>query len=137
MELRVRPETLAVCRLAGGTLWPPPPGDGSLFSATSAGDGTAGSPEAGLAGERSQVCREDLAPSGIPVERGWRALTVAGPLDFALVGVVADLTAPLARAGVSVFILSTYDTDHVLVRADSLDLAVTTLTAAGHTVTPA
>jgi hypothetical protein len=46
-------------------------------------------------------------------------------------------TAPLARAGVSVFILSTYDTDHVLIRADALDLAVTTLAAAGHTVAPA
>lgn len=134
MELRVRPETLAVCRLTDGTPWPPPPGDGSLFSATSATGGTA---EASGASERSLVCREDLAPTGDPVERGWRALTVAGPLDFRLVGVVADLTAPLARAGVSVFILSTYDTDHVLVRADALDLAVTTLTAAGHTVAPA
>jgi hypothetical protein len=134
VELKVRPETLAVCRLADDTPWPPTPGDGSLFSATSAGDGTA-APSGGA--ERSLVCREDLAPTGIPAERGWRALTVAGPLDFTLVGVVADLTAPLARAGVSVFILSTYDTDHVLVRADDLDLAVTTLTAAGHTVAPA
>ncbi len=137
MELRVRPETLAVCRLAAGTPWPPAPGDGSLFSATAAGGGAVASSGAASAAERSLVCREDLAPTGIPVERGWRALTVAGPLDFALVGVVADLTAPLARAGISVFIVSTYDTDHVLVRDGSLDLAVATLTAAGHTVTPA
>jgi hypothetical protein len=62
---------------------------------------------------------------------------VAGPLDFALVGVIADLTAGLARAGISVFVLSTFDTDHVLVRADSLDHAVATLTAEGNAVVPA
>ncbi len=126
-----------MCRLADGAPWPPTPGDGSLFSATSAGERTAESSGTGTPGRRSLVCRADLAPVGIPVEPGWRALTVAGPLDFALVGVVADLTAPLAGAGISVFILSTYDTDHILVRADSLDRAVATLTAAGHHVAPA
>ena len=61
---------------------------------------------------------------------------MAGPLDFALVGVLADLTAPLADAGISVFVLSTFDTDHVLVRADDLGNAVTALAAAGHGVAP-
>ncbi len=59
---------------------------------------------------------------------------MVGPLDFALVGVMADLTAAVARAGVSVFVLSTFDTDHLLVRIDDLDTADGALTAAGHSV---
>ncbi len=127
MELRLRPESLSVCRLASGTAPPAPPGDGSLYSVTTSGLGDDH--------ETSLVCRADLAPPAARVEAGWRALTVAGPLAFTLIGVVAGLTTPLAAAGVSVFVLSTYDTDHLLVRADSLALALSTLTGAGHTVT--
>ncbi len=127
MELRLRPETLSVCRLAAGTPVPPPPDDGSLYSASTSG--------LGADHEQSLVCRADLAPSTARVETGWRALTVAGPLEFALIGVVAGLTTPLAAAGVSVFVVSTYDTDHLLVRADSFELAVSALTEAGHAVT--
>ena len=123
MELLLRAETLSVCRLAPDQPWPDRPDDGSLYSATSSGP------------ERSLVCRADLAPAGARTEAGWRALTVAGPLDFALVGVVADLTAAVAGAGVSVFVLSTYDTDHLLVRIDDLDATDRALTAAGHSVT--
>jgi hypothetical protein len=55
-------------------------------------------------------------------------------MPFTLVGVVASLTVPLANAGVSVFVLSTFDTDYVLVKATDLDRAITALRAAGHTV---
>jgi hypothetical protein len=123
-----------VCRLAPDTPWPRPPADGSLFSATSSGASSAAS-SAGT--ERSLVCRQDLAPSGSRIESGWRALTVAGPLDFDLVGVMADLTTPLARSGVSVFVLSTFDTDHVLVRDEDVERAVDALAAAGHIVSRA
>ena len=122
MELLLGSETLSVCRLTADQPWPAPPDDGSLFSVTSTGD------------ERSLVCRADLAPAGARIEAGWRVLTVVGPLDFALVGVMADLTAAVARAGVSVFVLSTFDTDHLLVRIDDLDTADRALTAAGHSV---
>lgn len=112
-----------MCRLEPGEPPPAPPDDGSLFSSTSTGE------------ERSLVCRADLAPGGSRVEPGWRALTVAGPLDFALVGLIAGLTEALARASISVFVLSTFDTDHLLVRAGSLDQAVAALASSGHTVT--
>ena len=134
MELLLRPELLSVCRLAADAPWPRPPDDGSLFSSTSSGAPTSAS-SAGA--ERSLVCRQDLAPSGASTEPGWRAMTVAGPLDFDLVGVLADLTTPLARAGVSVFVLSTFDTDHVLVRDEDVDRAVDALGAAGHIVSRA
>jgi hypothetical protein len=120
VELRLRPETLSVCRLAAAHSWPAAPDDGSLFATSSSDD------------ERSLVCRVDLVPEGAVVEAGWRALTVSGPLDFDLVGVLAGLTTPLARAGISVFVLSSFDTDHLMVRSADLEKAVVTLTEAGY-----
>jgi hypothetical protein len=67
-------------------------------------------------------------------EGGWRALRVAGSLDFSLVGVLAGLLDPLARAGVSVFVLSTFDTDYLLVKGHDLEKALAALRRAGHAV---
>jgi hypothetical protein len=69
------------------------------------------------------------------VEGGWRALKVAGPLDFELVGILASLAVPLARSGVSIFAVSTYNTDYVLVKANLLDRAARTLCEHGHDIT--
>jgi hypothetical protein len=69
------------------------------------------------------------------VEGGWRALKVAGPLDFELVGILASLAVPLARSGVSIFAVSTYNTDYVLVKASLLDRAARTLREHGHEIT--
>ena len=66
------------------------------------------------------------------VERGWRCLKVEGPLDFALTGILADLAGVLASAGISIFAISTFDTDYLLVKEETLDGAVETLTVAGH-----
>jgi len=84
--------------------------------------------------ELSIVCVEDAVPPGICCAKGWRILEVAGPLDFAQTGILASLAVPLADAGVSIFAISTYDTDYVLVEQQQLDSAVRALTAAGHTV---
>lgn len=65
------------------------------------------------------------------------ALEVAGPLDFALTGVLAGHAVPLAEAGVSIFALATYDTDVLLVREAQLDAAIAALRAAGHDVSRA
>ena len=74
--------------------------------------------------ELSVTCPEDDVPPSIArIERGWRAFRLEGPIPFGEVGVVAGVTAPLAAAGVPVFVLSTYDTDYVLVKAADLDRA--------------
>lgn len=57
-----------------------------------------------------------------------------GPLDFGLTGILAGLTAPLATTGIPVFAVSTFDTDYLMVRAESLDGAAQALRAAGHRV---
>lgn len=85
--------------------------------------------------ELSIVCEEQAGPpAGARVEPGWRVLRVAGPLDFSLTGVLAGLAAPLAQAGISIFAISTYDTDYLLVKEDRLETAVNILRASGHTL---
>ena len=124
MDLRVLSERLSVCRLPVDAPWPVPPHGTAFFSVTRTED------------EISVVCPEDSAPQGdhVRVEPDWRALEVAGPLDFSMVGVMAELTAPLADVDVSVFVVSTYDTDYVLVHAAALEKAVEALRGAGHQV---
>ena len=68
------------------------------------------------------------------MEGPWRAFMVQGPLVMTLIGVVASLANPLADVGISIFAISTYDTDYVLVHEPDLDAAIDALTAAGHTV---
>jgi uncharacterized protein len=84
--------------------------------------------------ELSIVCEAALVPPEVQAERGWSCLGVRGPLDFALVGVLAAIVQPLANAGVSVFATSTYNTDYVLVRASSLEQTITAMERAGHQV---
>jgi hypothetical protein len=69
--------------------------------------------------ELSVVCSEDDLPPSVDeqVERDWRAFEVVGPIPFGVTGVVSGLTSPLAAAGIPVFVLSTYDTDYLLVKA--------------------
>jgi uncharacterized protein len=84
--------------------------------------------------EVSVICEEAHAPADAEVSRGWRCFRVAGPLDLEMVGVLAALAAPLAAEGVSIFAISTFDTDHILVRGADLDRAVDALRAAGHEI---
>jgi hypothetical protein len=77
--------------------------------------------------ELSIVCPEDAVPPDVQVEGGWRALKVPGPIPFEQTGVLAGLAAPLATAGISIFALSTYDTDYVLVKDDDLERALAAL----------
>ena len=84
--------------------------------------------------ELSVVCREDDVPAGASAERGWIALRLAGPLDFTLTGVVASLCTPLAEARVPIFVLSTFETDYLLVREGDLARSIEALREAGHDV---
>jgi uncharacterized protein len=84
--------------------------------------------------ELSIVCREEDVPADASAERGWCALELAGPLDFSLTGVVSALVVPLAEAEVPIFVLSTFETDYLLVRERDLERSVSALTAAGHAV---
>ncbi|WP_037355718.1 ACT domain-containing protein [Amycolatopsis orientalis] len=84
--------------------------------------------------ELSVICPAGREPEGGTVEAGWRLFTVRGPLGFTLTGIISALASELAAAGVALFSLSTFDTDHILVRSDDLDRAVAAFREAGHEV---
>src|SRR5687768_14574932 len=109
MELLLLPESYAICRMAPDAEAPSWGAGASLWSLSRSAD------------ELSLVCAEGGLPAdtgAAVVDRGWRCMRVAGTLDFSMVGVLSALAAPLAAAGVPIFVLSTYDTDYLLVRAD-------------------
>jgi hypothetical protein len=124
LTLRTLPETLAVARLDEHDPVPRWAFAGPGVAAALRRDG-----------ELTIVCAADrVPPQHEVVERGWRALEVQGPLDFALTGILAALASTLAAAGISIFALSTFDTDVLLVRAERLEDAQDALRAAGHAV---
>jgi uncharacterized protein len=122
LALDVVPGAYAICRFAPGELLPPWVMQGEFFSVTR------------TPAELSAVCDVAVVPDGVEAEGPWSMLAVRGPLAFNVTGVLAGLATPLANAGISIFAVSTYDTDYVLVRNGDMDRAVRTLREAGHSV---
>jgi hypothetical protein len=84
--------------------------------------------------ELSVVTGEASVPAELDASRGWRMLKVHGPFSFDENGVVASLANPLARVGVGIFVISTFDTDYLLVQHEEIPVAVETLEHAGHKI---
>lgn len=120
--ISVLPFSLSVCRLEADCSIPGWASAGPFFAITRTSE------------ELSVVCEAAMVPEGIRSESGWCALKVEGPLDFALTGILARLSGVLAEAEISIFALSTFDTDYILVREARLDAAVAALREAGYIV---
>jgi len=114
--------TFAVAKLPPNAAIPAWASSGPFFSITRTAD------------ELSIVCPEIQVPPGVQAEPGWRCVRVAGKMDFSLVGVLASLVGPLAEAGISVFAVSTFDTDYLLVKDGDWERAKEVLVGAGHSV---
>jgi hypothetical protein len=114
--------TFAVCRLPADAPVPGWTSRGHFLSITRTHD------------ELSIVCLQEAVPEDVPSEPGWRALRAEGPLAFSMVGVLASLLNPLAEAGISVFVLSTFNTDYLLVKEETLEQAIHELERAGHRI---
>lgn len=84
--------------------------------------------------ELSVVAAENSVPPETDASRGWHLLKVHGPFAFNETGVVAALAAPLTRVGVAIFVISTHDTDYLLVQQEEIPVAVETLEHAGHRI---
>jgi hypothetical protein len=121
LTIDLRPGDYSLSRLPAGSDVPKMPSD-EFFSVTS------------TPGEMSVVSPTSAVPAGAKVDEGWRLLTVRGPLEFTLTGIMASLAGSLAAAGVPLFAVSTFDTDHILVKQTDLDRAVAALREAGHEV---
>ena len=86
-------------------------------------------------GELSLVCPTACVPADtLAREDGWRAIRVAGSMDFGLVGILANLAKVLADGGVPLFAISTFDTDYILVKAADHARALALLRDAGHEI---
>lgn len=123
MHLTVLTERVAICRMPPDTQLPGWAWHGTFCSVTR------------TAGELSIVTMEESVPAGMKCSAGWRVLSVVGPLDLNMTGVLASLAEPLAGAGVNIFSISTYDTDHLLVPEERLADAIAALQMAGNIIT--
>lgn len=86
--------------------------------------------------ETSVICAASAVPEGIRIEGPFHVFEVAGPLDFALVGVLAGIIDPLSARGITVLTTSTYETDWILVRVDQAEQAEQIWRREGLLVTP-
>lgn len=111
------PGAFAVCRLPAASAVPEwaTAAEAALSSITRTDD------------ELSIVTAQDAVPAEVTAERGWVALRIAGTIEFSVTGVMAALCGALAEAGVPVFVVSTYDTDILLVRGRDAGRAVEAL----------
>jgi uncharacterized protein len=125
VPLVVFADTVAVCRLDPAQPLPSwaQVREGEFFSITCTRN------------ELSIILPQGYAPKAAKCERDWRILGVKGPVDFTLVGILAGLSGTLADAGISIFSVSTHDTDYILVKCGDLDRAVAALRQAGYSVT--
>lgn len=122
LELSLLPERFAISRLAADSPIPDWATQGPFYSVTRAGD------------ELSIVTELSRVPAGIKSQPVWRALKVHGPFVLSEIGVLAALAAPLAEAKISLFAISTFDTDYLLVASETLPAAIAKLERAGHTI---
>jgi hypothetical protein len=84
--------------------------------------------------ELSIVCDAEISLESEHSESGWSCIKVLGPLDFSLTGILAKLSGVLAEAQISIFAISTYDTDYLLVRSENLAETIAVLEKKGYTI---
>lgn len=120
LRLRELPGRYAVARLEAGAdipQWVNGPG----FSAVIRADD-----------ELILVCRQDRVPDGVEAERDWTLMRTVGPFPFEAAGIVHTLITPLSTNGIGIFVVCTFDGEHLLVPARDAQKARDHLTAAGH-----
>jgi hypothetical protein len=122
LTLSILPETLVICQMDKDARIPDWLLASTFYSITKTAE------------EQSIVCSQIHVPEGIKRDEGWRCLKVEGPLDFSAAGILASLTMPLAKEGISVFAMSTYHTDYLLVKERHLEKAVQILAQNGHQI---
>jgi len=122
LTLSVLPEQFAICRLDANASLPSWLAQCRFFSVTR------------TPAELSIVAPQANVPQETRCETDWRCMMVEGKLDFSLTGIIASLATSLADAGISLFAVSTFDTDYLLVKSNKLLQAVQVLRQAGHYV---
>jgi hypothetical protein len=122
ISLRILPDLMAICRFDPAATVPKWVDEPGFYSVTR-------TPE-----ELSVVCSAERVPPGAESETGWRCLQLLGSFNFSEVGIISSLTQPLAASGVSVFVISSFTTDYLMIKEKDLSKAIGALTARGHLV---
>lgn len=115
LTMKLLKEKFGVCRLDKNELIPEWSKTSDFFSITRTSD------------ELSIVCPQNNIPSDIKCENDWRILKVEGPLDFSLIGILSSISTILAQNKISIFAISTYDTDYILVKDKDIESAINVL----------
>jgi len=122
LTLQSLPDSYAVAQLPAGTVIPEWATRGPLFSITR------------TTNELSIVCRDEHVPPGVRAERGWRCLRIAETFDLAMIDILAALINALIEDGIAMWVVSTMDTDYLLVKQQEFAVALRDLRRAGHRV---
>lgn len=112
LTLKLLDETYGVCSLEKDSEISPWIVEGNFLSITKTDE------------ELSIVCEEKNISEGIKYEGGWKILKIEGKLDFALVGILAKISNIMAENNISIFAISTYDTDYILIKLNNINKAV-------------
>ena len=115
LNMRLLQEKYGVCRLEINEEIPKWAINSQFYSITKTQD------------ELSIVCPQNNIPSNIKYEADWRILKVEGPLDFSLIGILSSISNILANNKISIFAISTYDTDYILVKDKDVENAIKVL----------
>ena len=120
LVLSVLKETFSIHRLAPDASLPEAVSECEFYSLSKTPD------------ELSLVCPEHLAVKSEKSNPDWKCLKVAGQLDFELTGILAGITEVLAKEKLSVFAISTFDTDYILIKKQGLTAAISALERVGY-----
>jgi hypothetical protein len=120
LVLSVLEETFSIHRLAPDASLPEAVSECDFYSLSKTTD------------ELSLVCPEHIAVKSEKSNPDWKCLKVAGPLDFELTGILAGITEVLAKEKLSVFAISTFDTDYILIKKQGLTAAISALQRVGY-----
>ena len=85
--------------------------------------------------ENSLVCFADRVPeNAVAVDKSWRAVRICGVLDFSLIGILAEISAILAKNKIGIFAVSTYNTDYIFTKSENFDRAIDAMRKNGYCV---
>ena len=121
-SLSLLKNSYAICRLPAAAEAPRVPVASEFWSCTRTSN------------ELSIVCETDQSPSDAVVDGDWRIVFIAAQMELDMVGVLASVLEPLRDAGISVFALSTFDTDYVLIREANVAKALSALRSVGYEI---
>lgn len=122
LKIRLLQGIYAVCQISNREKVPSWVEEKGFFSVTKTED------------EISVVMLQDKISKEIKAEKDWRILKVEGILDFSLIGILAKISSVLAENQISIFVISTFNTDYILVKEENIEKAMAVLNLEGYEI---